>query len=189
MSAFRTAIQEMDIAAQTARELGLTAIIYYQPFNCFQRQFNEGVLFEIGKGKRRTDIFCAGGRYDAMIGELQPGTAAENNEPVRAVGLQISLDRISHALAAFQANAVKTWVKEQRSFGYWSPRRCDVYVISHQPDCLHDRLEIVALLWNHGISADFMYEHGVQEGAEAIHQICLKEGILFVLSAPFALFS
>jgi translation initiation factor 2-alpha kinase 4 len=46
---------------------------------------------------------------------------------------------------------------------------------------MESRLELAALLWAHGISADIMYESGVDDGAEAIQELCLKEGILWVL--------
>jgi translation initiation factor 2-alpha kinase 4 len=51
-------------------------------------------------------------------------------------------------------------------------------VISHVPGQLELRLELVALLWAHGISADLMYESGIEDGTDAIHELCIKEGIL-----------
>ena len=49
-------------------------------------------------------------------------------------------------------------LKEPKSFGYWSPRRCDVYVVSYAAGHLLERLEVTAMLWKHNISADVMYE-------------------------------
>jgi eukaryotic translation initiation factor 2-alpha kinase 4 len=51
-------------------------------------------------------------------------------------------------------------------------------VISHVPGQLESRLELVALLWAHGITADLMYESGVDEGPDVIQELCRKEGIL-----------
>lgn len=74
---------------------------------------------------------------------------------------------------------MKTLVKEQRSFGYWSPRRCDVYVVSYQPGYLADRLEVASLLWHHHISADVMYEASVTDADHENHvDACFREGIL-----------
>ena len=69
-------------------------------------------------------------------------------------------------------------MKDQRSFGFWSLRRCDVYVASFQLGHLHERLEIAALLWKHGISTDLMYETGVSAGdPESLAEQCHREGI------------
>jgi eukaryotic translation initiation factor 2-alpha kinase 4 len=102
---------------------------------------------------------------------------------VCAVGLQIAMEKITLALAAYQSSSVKTLVKEQRSFGFWSPRRCDVYVVSHQVGYLQDRVEIAAHLWQHNISADIMYESGPLDADHENHvEICAREGILCVPS-------
>jgi eukaryotic translation initiation factor 2-alpha kinase 4 len=95
------------------------------------------------------------------------------------MGAQIALDKITAVLAAYQGTSVKNLIKEQRSFGYWSPRRCDVYVVSYQAGYLHDRLEVAAMLWHHGISADIMYESGLHDTDQENHlDVCIREGIL-----------
>ena len=66
--------------------------------------------------------------------------------------MQIAVEKIAAALATFQSASIKTLVKEERSFGFWSPRRCDVYVVSYNRGYLQDRLEVVAYLWKHGIA-------------------------------------
>jgi translation initiation factor 2-alpha kinase 4 len=105
--------------------------------------------------------------------------AGANN--VCAVGLQISLEKILIALAAYQAISVKNLLKEQRSFGFWSPRRCDVYIVSYQPGYLSERLEVAALLWRHDISADVMYESSLPDSEhENYFELCHREGILCV---------
>jgi translation initiation factor 2-alpha kinase 4 len=86
----------------------------------------------------------------------------------------------------YQSSSVKTLIKEQRSFGFWSPRRCDVYVVSYNPGYLQDRLETTALLWRYNISADIMYESGLGEHENYV-DICAREGILYVLYQGFVL--
>ena len=84
------------------------------------------------------------------------------------------------ALAAFQSASLKTVLKERRSYGYWSPRRCDVYVAAHPSDpdsTLIDRLEVTSWLWKNNISADMMYEFGSAEH-DSIMEQCASEGIL-----------
>lgn len=99
------------------------------------------------------------------------------------MGVEIAIDKITAVLATYQGTIVKTLIKEQRSFGFWSPRRCDVYVVSYQPGHLHDRLEVAAMLWHHGISTDIMYESGLPDAEQENHlDVCLREGILCVIS-------
>ena len=119
-------------------------------------------------------------RYDHLIANYSAPKL--KSDPVCAIGLQISLEKVLIALAAFQAVSVKTLFKEQKSFGFWSPRRCDVYVVSYQPGYLNDRLEVAALLWRNNISADIMYESGLPDREHENHyDLCNREGILYVI--------
>jgi translation initiation factor 2-alpha kinase 4 len=143
--------------------------------------FKDGIYFEIVRRKRRSDIIASGGRYDGLISSM---TSPQNasSAAVCAMGVEIAIDKITAALAAYQGTIVKALVKEQRSFGFWSPRRCDVYVVSYQPGHLHDRLEVAAMLWHHGISTDIMYESGLPDADQENHlDVCLREGILFTV--------
>lgn len=104
-------------------------------------------------------------------------------DPTCAIAVQISLEKITQALASFQSASQSTILKERRSYGYWSPRRCDVYVVSHQEGHLLDRLEVTSLLWQNNISADLMYEFGLQMAEhENVVEQCAREGILYVCS-------
>lgn len=96
-------------------------------------------------------------------------------EPLRAVVLQVSVDRIAASVVAFQKASAHTFLREPRSWGFWSPRRCDVYIVSYTSGHLNDRLEVAALLWKHGISADVMYEVPLTEDHM---DVCNEEGIL-----------
>ena len=114
--------------------------------------------------------------YDNLITRYSP---LKQKSEICAMGLQIAVEKITMALASFQGASVKTLVKEGRSFGFWSPRRCDVYVVSYHPGYLQDRLEVVAYLWQHNISADIMYESGLPEADHESHvDLCEREGIL-----------
>jgi len=98
------------------------------------------------------------------------------------MGFQLAIDKITSALAVFQSTSVRNLVKEQRSFGFWSPRRCDVYIVSYHPGYLLDRLEVAALLWQNDISADVMYESGLPDSENESHaDLCSREGILFTV--------
>ena len=120
--------------------------------------------------------FC---RYDHIISRY--ASAKPKSDAVCAFAVQISLEKISMALASFQSVSQKTILKERKSYGYWSPRRCDVYVVSQQEGYLIDRLELTSMLWKNGISADLMYEFGLKDAEhENVVDQCSREGILYV---------
>lgn len=50
------------------------------------------------------------------------------HEPVHAYGLQIDCERIAGHLATHQSVAVTNLIRDKKSFGTFSPRRCDVYI-------------------------------------------------------------
>ncbi|KAF7297638.1 hypothetical protein MKEN_01386800 [Mycena kentingensis (nom. inval.)] len=155
---------------------GVARPIHFRPLmlGSYLTHFNDGVLVEVVRKSKHTDVLAAGGRYDALIGEQ--ATPGQKRDPICAVALQIAVEKITIALAAYQSTSVRTLVKQERSFGFWSPRRCDVYVVSYQEGYLQDRLEVVAFLWQHNISADLMYEASTSEELE---EQCRREGVLF----------
>ncbi|KAG5641706.1 hypothetical protein DXG03_004410 [Asterophora parasitica] len=141
--------------------------------------FKYGVTIEVVRKNRRSDVLAAGGRYDSMISRHAP---LKSQADTCAMGLQLAVEKITVALASYQSSSVKALVKEERSFGYWSPRRCDVYVVSYHPGHLQERLEVVSYLWQHNISADLMYESGLPDSDHENHvDMCVREGILFTV--------
>ena len=97
--------------------------------------------------------------------------------------MQIYLEKMTATLAAYQNQYLEAQekAKEQKSFGYWCPRRCDVHIVSYQPGFLSERLEIAAMLWKHNISTDVMYEAVFKdEEMEDYVDLCRTEGILSV---------
>lgn len=115
-------------------------------------------------------------RYDNLISRFSVKPKAEST---CALALQISVEKITSSVVEHQRTAVSALIKEQRSFGFWSPRRCDVYVVSYHRGSLQERLEVVAHLWSHGISADMMYESGLPSiDGESYLETCAREGIL-----------
>ncbi|KAL9715583.1 eukaryotic translation initiation factor 2-alpha kinase [Leucoagaricus gongylophorus] len=176
-------VAEIQETLQLAGSTGASMPVYFHPLmlGSHQSLFKGGVIFEVVKKNKKLDVLAAGGRYDHLIGRFSP--AKQKLDAVCATGLQIAVEKITAALALFQSTSVKTLVKEERSFGFWSPRRCDVYIVSHHPGYLQDRLEIVAYLWQHSISADIMYESGLSsvDVRENHIDLCAREGILFVV--------
>ncbi|THH28609.1 hypothetical protein EUX98_g5583 [Antrodiella citrinella] len=176
-------IKDIRSTIQFAVASGVSRPIYFYPLFMLLNPttyFRDGVCFEVVRRSKRNDVLAVGGRYDHIIGRYAP--PKPKSDPICAIAVQISLDKITQALASFQSASQSTLLKERRSYGYWSPRRCDVYVASHQEGQLQDRVEVVALLWQNNISADLIYEFGLQTpDLEGVAEQCGREGILFIV--------
>ncbi|KAJ7668466.1 kinase-like domain-containing protein [Mycena polygramma] len=176
----RPIVDEVKETIQYANLTGVARPISFHPLMLgnHHSHFKDGVLIEVVRKNKRADVLAAGGRYDALI--TDQATPGQKLEPICAMGLQIAVEKITVALAAYQASSVRTLVKQERSFGFWSPRRCDVYVVSFHTGYLQDRLEVVAFLWQHNISADLMYESSIPDADhESYVDMCSREGVLF----------
>ncbi|CAE6484348.1 unnamed protein product [Rhizoctonia solani] len=159
------ALEEIKRTLTLARLMGVKRKIFITPWSpsmLSQVDFTGGLVFE-ARGAKRTDIYARGGRYDPLITKL---TIPNRRTPIRAVAVQISMDRIASALADYLSSSVKSMVKEERSFGYWSPSRCDVYIASFQLGLLHERVELLRDLWSHRIRTDMMYEEATQQSGD-----------------------
>ncbi|KIY47671.1 kinase-like protein [Fistulina hepatica ATCC 64428] len=178
------AVDEIKDTVQHAVCAGVNRPIFFHPLltGPHLSYFEDGILIEVVRRSKRMEVLAAGGRYDSLIARHSPPTKLKT-EPIVAYGIQIAMEKIAMMLAAFQSSSVKSLIKEKESFGFWSPRRCDVYVVSFHKDCLKDRLEVVSYLWQHNISADIMYESGLSEvDHESYVEVCAREGILFTVA-------
>ena len=169
---------------QFATATGVNRTVVFSPLFMMRNPSShfKGICFEVAKRQqqKRPDVLAVGGRYDHVINRYLP--AKTRDDGICAVAVQISLEKIAAALASYQSASLKTMLKERKSYGYWSPRRCDVYVVSHQEGSLADRLEVTSLLWKANISADMMYEFGLLNVEhENVVEQCSREGILYVL--------
>ncbi|KAI5992946.1 kinase-like domain-containing protein [Pisolithus albus] len=182
MSMMKPAAEEIKECIRYASAAGFNEPIYFHPlmWGAHHVHFKEGFRLEVVRRTRRLDVLAAAGRYDSLI--KQYAAPKSKSEQICAVAVQVALEKITVALAAYQSTSVKALVKEQRSFGFWSPRRCDVYVLSFQPGYLQDRLEVAALLWQNNISADIVYEGNLTDvDHESHNDLCSREGILFAV--------
>ncbi|KAL1746128.1 hypothetical protein HDZ31DRAFT_81443 [Schizophyllum fasciatum] len=182
LGSIRTALNEIKRTLQLASATGVKRPILFRPLivNQFATTFEGGVVIQVVRRNKRMDVLAMAGRYDHLIAHFRPPNV--DSEPLCAYGMQVFVDRITMSLVDYQISSVKTLVKEQRSFGFWSPRRCDVYVVSFHPGYLQDRLDIVADLWNNNISADLMYDAGLPNYEhESAFEVCAREGILFTV--------
>lgn len=68
----------------------------------------------------------------------------------------------------------------ERSFGLWSPSRCDVYIASYGPGQLDLRLELVGELWRAGLNADLQYDD--DRVLDDVLRDCTDQNVLYVKS-------
>ncbi|KAF9267032.1 hypothetical protein L218DRAFT_920740 [Marasmius fiardii PR-910] len=180
------AIEDIRIALRHAGFLGVKRPIVFRPMmleSHRQGLYKDGVLIEVVRKSKHYEMLAVGGRYDHLISRFASPKlklAASSEPGIFAYGIQVSVDRVVWAVSSFQSSTFKSLLAEKHSFGYWTPRRCDVYVVSYQEGYLQDRLEVIAQLWQNGISADLMYESAVQEAdPQEVTETCLREGVLF----------
>lgn len=171
---------EIRTVVRFATILGVKRRIYFKPW-LPSDLFTSGLVFEVLKGTKRSDIIASGGRYDRLLASYRPPTDPQPALPIRATGVQIAVDKITASLAAHQRASIKQLIKDKRTYGLWSPRRCDVYICDYTSGKLSDRLEVAYMLWENGISADIMYDGAVDETDEVTIAKCQSEGILFLV--------
>ncbi|KIL60768.1 hypothetical protein M378DRAFT_906708 [Amanita muscaria Koide BX008] len=175
-------VDEIKRTIQYTAASGVTKPIYFHPLMLggHLQYFKDGVIVEVVRKNKPAEVLAAGGRYESLITRYSPLKAKADS--ICAVGIQIAVDKITSAIATYQSASLKALMKENRSFGFWSPRRCDVYVVSYHPGYLQERLEVVTYLWQHNISADIMYESGLPDAEnENYADMCAREGILFTV--------
>ncbi|GJJ13244.1 hypothetical protein Clacol_007495 [Clathrus columnatus] len=174
-------VDEIKQVINYARSIGVSRQIKFRPLMDSKIFTDAGVWFQFIKPSKRSELIAAGGRYDHMIKSFVDPSIPP--DPIHAFGLQIDIDRIATHLAAHQSVAINNLIKEKRSFGAFSPRRCDVYIYtlkSFQTGHLVERLEVASLLWRNNISADIMYENALYSEEDHVKR-CADEGILFIV--------
>ncbi|KAF9430611.1 hypothetical protein BGZ76_000773 [Entomortierella beljakovae] len=70
---------------------------------------------------------------------------------------------------------------EEKSFGFWAPKKCDVFVASFGKVLLQERLELVKELWGHGIKADYMLDDGTDLTPETLVTKCKHDSINWIV--------
>ncbi|KAI9238231.1 MAG: anticodon binding domain of tRNAs-domain-containing protein, partial [Podila humilis] len=146
---------------------------------------------------KRKDILAGGGRYDSLIQQFRHPVIGGPHRKVYAVGVNIAMQKIIMAISQYQSEHFRMFVAnksrgsnngnsqsnndEEKSFGLWAPKRCDVYVASFGKVLLQERLELVRELWAHGIKADYMLEDGTDLTPEMLVTTCKHQGINWIV--------
>ncbi|KAK2595161.1 eukaryotic translation initiation factor 2-alpha kinase [Conoideocrella luteorostrata] len=139
--------------AEYAKRYGVATKIYINPLNSIKESFYAGgILFSCVYDKKVKDVFAAGGRYDHLIKEQRLKTGG-NYEERHAVGFSLAWERLARIPKAGAKSFLKK--QEQDPSSVFTERRCDILVASFDMAILRSTgIEILQLLWDHGISAE-----------------------------------
>ena len=78
---------------------------------------------------RKKDVLAVGGRYDVLIQHFAHPNAAANRK-LRAVGVNIAVQKLVRRMDIYQSEQVKYLVKAKneklRGFGVWAPKQVDL---------------------------------------------------------------
>ncbi|KAK0555682.1 eukaryotic translation initiation factor 2-alpha kinase [Tilletia horrida] len=180
------ALQQLNEVMELARKFGVQHGIFVAPMMVQGSAYYKGeAFFRVSKVDKPKDVLATGGRYDWLIQHV--ANPASNVTLPHGVGVQISADVIALSLGQYQKRNLEKMisrpVEEERSFGLYTPRRADVYVASGE-NMADAKIEIVRMLWAHGISADLAYDDMLNESAEVMASTCRSEGISFLVLMP-----
>ncbi|KAI7870432.1 kinase-like domain-containing protein [Spinellus fusiger] len=185
---FKELVNELRVLITVSKYIGLHHKIVFCPLLVYNNHFYKGgMMFETVTETvtmKKKDVLAVGGRYDILIQNFAHPNAA-TNRTLRAVGVNIAVQKLIRHLDMHQSEQVKYLVKSKnekmRSFGVWAPKQCDIYVASFGKGLLQERLEIVRDLWHHGLKADFQYDHGEDITPELLVSYCKKASINWVV--------
>ncbi|KAI9261602.1 kinase-like domain-containing protein [Phascolomyces articulosus] len=187
-SKFRELITELRTLISIATGVGVHHKIVFHPLLMYNNHFyKDGMLFETvvdTVDSRKKDVLAVGGRYDVLIQHFAHPSAVANRK-LRAVGVNIAVQKLVRRMDIYQSEQVKHLVKAKneklRGYGIWAPKQFDVYVASFGKVALQERLEIVRDLWSHNIRADFQYDDGNHMTPEELTVRCKKASINWVV--------
>lgn len=166
------AIVELENVIKFSKLLGMQGGVVIWPMLIPHHRDNSNGVFFNTYDTRRRKVLAAGGRFDGLVRKLASPGLGQSKLRSHLVSVSLNVSRLSLAVAR----------QSQISYASsWTPRRCDVYVLSFAPGLLAERLEVIRELWAGGIRADLMYEgEGQWLSPEAMLQSCRREGILYV---------
>ncbi|KAJ1678080.1 Cytoplasmic and mitochondrial histidine tRNA synthetase [Spiromyces aspiralis] len=123
---------------------------------------------KIDESQVRVGSIAAGGRYDELVGMFAAAMRGKKkvapSQMVPCVGVSLGVERIFSILMA-KAKKENT----ARS----SP--VQVYILSLREGMLKERMKVAKMLWDAGISAEFMYK--VKPRLDRQYEVCDKERI------------
>ncbi|KAF9911928.1 hypothetical protein EC991_001834 [Linnemannia zychae] len=195
----KDALGELRLLMMYCKTLGVRHKIVFSPLLMYNNQYYKGgMMFQAVDDAKRKSILAAGGRYDSLIQQFRHPVIGGPHRKVYAVGVNIAMQKIIAVMSQYQAEHFRYFVAsnksrgnanggansghdDEKSFGLWAPKRCDVYVASFGKVLLQERLELVKELWAHGIKADYMLEDGTDLTPESLVTTCKHQSINWIV--------
>lgn len=138
-------------------------------------------MFECIRHGKSRDLLAYGGRYDTLLQHFKD-PAKEMTVPTRqvyGVGMSLALDLMASTVKVYEsgisARLMNRDIELERSFGYWTPARCDVYIVAAGLD-LAGRMGLTGELWRAGIGADMQYDD--ERSQIEVERECLDQNTL-----------
>ena len=191
------ALQELEEVIHLAKSAGVTRNILFRPTLArHPEMFRAGFFFEVVKGKRAAakdniygaegrEVLAWGGRYDCLLEHFKAPVAFGSSAPNRrvyGVGISVTTDLLARTVKKYESALSKRLmskeVDSERSFGFWTPARCDVYVVASGSVDLAGRLAITSELWRAGIRCDLQYDDA--RTLVDVEKECQDQNTLFV---------
>ncbi|WVF67821.1 hypothetical protein IAT40_002582 [Kwoniella sp. CBS 6097] len=179
-----TAFEDMNNVIRLARAFGVNRRILFRPTLARHAEFfNGGLMFECVRRGKQKEVIAFGGRYDSLLEHFkQPGLHSQARR-VFGVGMTIAVDQLAKIVSKSESSSSQRLMErpneEERSFGYWSPARCDVYVAAFPQVDISVRLSVIGELWRAGIKADLQYDD--ERSIDEVAQECQDQNILYLV--------
>nr|ODN99778.1 PEK/GCN2 protein kinase [Cryptococcus depauperatus CBS 7855] len=179
-----SAMDEISNVINSARACGVTRKILFKPtLSRHVEFFRGGFMFECVKKGKQKEMVAYGGRYDSLLEHFRQPVTQSQSQRVFGVGMSIAVDHLARVVSRYESSLSRRLMEkpneDERSFGHWSPARCDVYVAAFPQVDISVRLQIIGELWRAGIRADFQYDD--DRNVEEVTQECQDQNILYLV--------
>ncbi|WWC92548.1 uncharacterized protein L201_007507 [Kwoniella dendrophila CBS 6074] len=179
-----TAFEDMSSVIKLARSFGVTRKIVFRPTLARHSEFfRGGFMFECVRRGKQKEVVAYGGRYDSLLEHFKQPAMHSQSRRVFGVGMTIAVDQLARIVSKYESSLSRRLMEkpneDERSFGYWSPARCDVYVAAFPHVDLSVRLNVIGELWRAGIRADLQYDD--DRSVEDVALECQEQNILYLV--------
>nr|XP_019007722.1 PEK/GCN2 protein kinase [Kwoniella pini CBS 10737]OCF46503.1 PEK/GCN2 protein kinase [Kwoniella pini CBS 10737] len=178
------AFDDMSTVIKLARAFGVTRRIVFRPTLARHSEFfRGGFMFECVRRGKQKEVVAYGGRYDSLLEHFKQPAMHSQSRRVFGVGMTIAVDQLARIVSKYESSLSRRLMEkpneDERSFGYWSPARCDVYVAAFPHVDLSVRLSVIGELWRAGIRADLQYDD--ERSVEDVALECQEQNILYLV--------
>ncbi|WWC65005.1 uncharacterized protein I303_107619 [Kwoniella dejecticola CBS 10117] len=176
--------EDISNVIKLARSFGVTRRIVFRPTLARHSEFfRGGFMFECVRRGKQKEVVAYGGRYDSLLEHFKQPAMHSQSRRVFGVGMTIAVDQLARIVSKYESSLSRRLMEkpneDERSFGYWSPARCDVYVAAFPHVDLSVRLSVIGELWRAGIRADLQYDD--ERSVEDVALECQEQNILYLV--------